>query len=122
MVLDQSPDALIFADRAGLIRVWNARAEALFGYTAGEATGKSLDLIIPERLRAAHWSSYQRAIETGRTRLSGKPMRTRGTRKDGSKIYVDLAFSIVSHPSLGVLGAVATGRESAEKQDPGSRP
>jgi hypothetical protein len=41
-------------------------------------------------------------------------MRTRGTCKDGGKVYVELAFGIVSDPSLGVLGAVATGRASTE--------
>ena len=113
-VLEQGPDALIFADREGVIRIWNARAQALFGYAAGEAIGKSLDLIIPEHLRAAHWRGYHQAIAAGRTRLSGRPMRTRGTRQDGGKVYVELSFAIVTDPSLGVLGAVATGRASAE--------
>ena len=113
-VMDQAPDALIFADRDGVIRIWNERARALFGYAAGEALGKSLDLIIPEHFRAAHWDGYHRAIAAGRTRLSGKPMRTRATRKDGGKVYVELAFGIISDPSLGVLGAVATGRASTE--------
>lgn len=113
-LLEQGPDALIFADREGVIRIWNARAQALFGYPAGEAIGKSLDLIIPEHLRAAHWRGYHQAIAAGRTRLAGKPMRTRGTRQDGGKVYVELAFAIVTDPSLGVLGAVATGRASAE--------
>jgi PAS domain S-box-containing protein len=113
-LVDQSPDALIFADREGVIRIWNERAQALFGYAADEAVGKSLDLIIPEHLRAAHWEGYRRAIAAGRTRLSGKPMRTRATRKDGGKVYVELAFGVVSDPSLGVLGAIATGRASGE--------
>jgi PAS domain S-box-containing protein len=113
-VVDQAPDALIFADREGVIRIWNERAQTLFGYAADEAVGKSLDLIIPEHLRAAHWEGYRRAIAAGHTRLSGKPMRTRATRKDGGKVYVELAFGVISDPSLGVLGAVATGRASSE--------
>ena len=113
-VVDQAPDALIFADREGVIRIWNERAQVLFGYAADEAVGKSLDLIIPEHLRAAHWEGYRRAIAAGRPLLSGKPMRTRATRKDGGKVYVELAFGVISDPSLGVLGAVATGRASGE--------
>jgi len=111
-IVEQSPDALIFADRDGIIRIWNARAQALFGYSAGEAAGKSLDLIIPEHLRAGHWRGYRAAIAAGRTRLAGTPMRTRATHKDGSKVYVDLAFAVVSDEARGVLGALATGRAS----------
>jgi PAS domain S-box-containing protein len=101
---------LIFADRDGVIRIWNARAEALFGYPASEAVGKSLDLIIPEHLRAAHWHGYRQAIAAGRTRSDGKPMLTRATHKHGGKLYVELAFGIVSTPERQVLGALATVR------------
>ena len=97
-----------------MIRIWNARAQALFGYAAAEAIGKSLDLIIPEHLRAAHWDGYHRAIADGRTRLGDRPMLTRATHKDGSKLYVELAFGIVTDPVRGVLGALASGRKSAK--------
>ena len=50
-ILDQAADAVIFADRSGTIRRWNAAAAALFGFAAEEALGQSLDLIIPEHLR-----------------------------------------------------------------------
>jgi hypothetical protein len=59
---------------------------AFFGYAAGEAAGRSLDLIIPERLRAAHWQAYRQAIAAGRMRSDGQPMLTRATHKDGSKL------------------------------------
>src|SRR5687768_17140896 len=93
--MEQSPDAMIFADGEGIIRLWNARAAEMFGYAAAEAIGKSLDLIIPQHLRAAHWQGYRRAIAAGRTRSDARPMLTRGTHKDGSKLYVELAFGIV---------------------------
>ena len=110
-LVEQAPDAMIFADREGTIRVWNTRAEEMFGYAAGEAIGRSLDLIIPEHLRAAHWQAYHRAIAAGRTRSDGEPMLTRATHKDGGKLYVELAFAIVSD-ERGVLGALATARRS----------
>ncbi len=112
--VEQAPDAIIFADREGVIRIWNARAEALFGYAPGEAIGKTLDLIIPEHLRAAHWRGYHQAIAAGHTRLGDKAMLTRATHKDGSQLYVELAFCVVGHPSLGTLGALATARRSAK--------
>lgn len=48
------PEAVIFTDREGLVRLWNRAAEAMFGYSAREALGQSLDLIVPERFRARH--------------------------------------------------------------------
>ena len=100
-------DELIFADRKGVIRRWSASAEALFGYTEAEALGKSLDLIIPEHLRAGHWRGYDAAIATGRTRPGEKPMRTRAVHKDGGKVYVDMAFGLVKDEKGEVLGALA---------------
>jgi PAS domain S-box-containing protein len=115
-VVDQSPDAMIFADRDGLIRIWNARAEEMFGYTASEAIGRSLDLIIPPHLRAAHWRGYRAAMASGRTRLGGNAMLTRATHRDGSKVYVEVAFGIVGDKEHGVSGAVATARKSSKPQ------
>jgi PAS domain S-box-containing protein len=120
-IVEQAPDAVIFADREGVIRLWNARAEAVFGYTASEAIGQSLDLIIPEHLRAAHWRGYRAAIAAGRTRHGGKAMLTRATHKDGSKVYLEVAFGIVSTPR-GVLGALATARLASAPTSPARSP
>lgn len=114
-VVEDSPDALIFADRAGMIRVWNARAQALFGYPPDEAIGKSLDLIIPEHLRAAHWRGYHAAIASGATRLGGAAMRTRATAKGGAKVYAVVAFGIVKDDAGAVIGAIATARPADTK-------
>jgi PAS domain-containing protein len=55
-------DAIIFADRDGRIGLWNRGAELIFGYAGADVIGHSLDIIIPERLRAAHWRSQSAAI------------------------------------------------------------
>jgi PAS domain S-box-containing protein len=114
-VIEQGPDALIFADREGTIKLWNARAEALFGYAAGEAIGRSLDLIIPENLRAAHWRGYRQAIILGHVKSAGHALATRAAHKLGSKLYVELAFGIICDPQQDVLGAVATGRDITQR-------
>ena len=119
-VVEQAPDAMIFADREGTIRLWNARAEALFGYAAGEAIGSSLDLIIPQHLRAPHWRGYRQAILTGQMRLAGRPIVTRATHKDGSKLYVELAFGLLRDGQQRVLGALATGRAASRPASPKS--
>ena len=48
-------DAMVVCDAAGLITLWNPAAEYMFGHTESEVMGQSLDIIIPERLRARHW-------------------------------------------------------------------
>ena len=65
---ESTSDAIIFADRDGLIRLWNRGAERLFGFSAAEAVGQSLDIISPERLRRAHWEAFDRSLATGQTK------------------------------------------------------
>jgi PAS domain S-box-containing protein len=55
--------AIVIADTDGTIKWWSPSAEALFGHSAGAALGQSLDLIVPEDLRARHWAGFQRAME-----------------------------------------------------------
>jgi PAS domain S-box-containing protein len=111
-IVQQAPEAIIFADPAGVIRLWNGGAERLFGFSAAEALGESLDLIIPERLRAPHWAGFHRAIETGRTRAAGGARITSGLHKSGRKVYVDLGFSLVLSAEGEVLGALSIGRDA----------
>ena len=63
---------MIYADTDGTIRRWNAAA-ALFGYSSEQALGQRLDLIIPDSLRAAHWSGFDQAMAQGVTRLHSRP-------------------------------------------------
>jgi PAS domain S-box-containing protein len=115
-IIEQTTDALIYSDREGKIVRWNGAATTLFGFTAEEALGSSLDLIIPERLRAAHWAGFDRAMASGTTRLSGKPTLTRALRKDGARLYVQMTFATVKDDAGAVLGSVAMAREAAPPQ------
>lgn len=117
-IIAQTTDALIYSDREGKIVRWNAAAETLFGFTAAEALGSSLDLIIPERLRAAHWTGFDRAMASGATRLSGKPTLTRALRKDGARLYVEMTFAVVKDDAGAVIGSVAIAREGAAPKPP----
>lgn len=111
-VLAQLPDAVIFADTSGSIRMWNRAAEVIFGFTASEANGASLDMIIPERLRAAHWRGFDAAIETGTLSLSGRATLTRALHRSGRPVYVEISFGLVKDDQSGsVLGAVAVARD-----------
>ncbi len=114
-IVEQTSDAIIYADRQGVIQRWNPAAEAVFGYAADEAIGQSLDLIIPERLREAHWKAFHAAIEAGRTKLGRKALVTRSDHKRGQKLYVDLSFAIVKDGAGEVVGSVAVARDATER-------
>ncbi|MER1968572.1 PAS domain S-box protein [Castellaniella sp. GW247-6E4] len=114
-IIEQTSDALIYADRAGNIRRWNRAAGRLFGFDADEAMGGSLDLIIPEHLRAAHWAGYRAAIDSGSLRLQGLPTLTRAVGKGGHKLYVEMTFALVKDSGGAVVGSVAMARDVTER-------
>ena len=115
-VLEQMADAAIYADRSGTIRRWNHAAESLFGFSATEALGQNLDLIVPEHLRERHWRGFEAAMANGVVRLQGRPTLTRATYKTGSKLYVEMTFALVNGDFEGpVVGAVAVARDVAER-------
>lgn len=109
-ILAQSADAIIYADREGYIRLWNAAAEAMFGFAANEAIGQSLDIFIPERLRAPHWAGYRMAMENGRTKHAGRPTLTKGLTRSGETIYVEMSFAVVTGGDGVAVGSVAMAR------------
>lgn len=115
LLVAQAPDAVIFADLKGVIRAWNAAAERVFGHSTEEAIGQSLDLIVPERFREAHWRGYERALAAGETKYSGQALPTRSVRKDGSTIYVELTFAIIHDSHDTVAGALAHARDITER-------
>lgn len=89
------PDALVVADAQGVIRIWNGGAQRIFGFTAEEAIGQSLDLIIPENLRARHWSGFGHTMQTGQSRYgAGDLLSVPALHKDGRRISVE--FTIVA--------------------------
>src|SRR6185436_7899408 len=88
-VLSTGSDAIIAADKDGIIRFWNAGAERIFGYTSEEAVGASLDIIIPERLRQRHWHGYHHVLNGGESRYGhGDILAVPGVRKDGTAISI----------------------------------
>jgi PAS domain S-box-containing protein len=93
-LITNMPDAVVYSDRDGAIGYWNSGAERMFGHTAAEAVGRNLDLIIPEGLRARHWTGYHETMRTGRTRYGdGQTLSVPAIRKDGKRLSV--AFAIV---------------------------
>ena len=115
-LVEQTPDAVIYADREGTILLWNRGAEAVFGFAAEEMLGRSLDVIIPLLLRQAHWEGMRRAIEAGRTGGGSRVRTTRSLHKDGRRLYVELSFGLVVDAVGVVMETVAVGRDGTERQ------
>jgi PAS domain S-box-containing protein len=106
-IVTEAPDAVVYADRDGTIGFWNRGAERLFGWTAAEALGQSLDIIIPESLRARHWAGYAATMRIGQSRYgTGDLLAVPGQRKDGTR--VSLEFTIVPiRDAAGALVGIA---------------
>jgi PAS domain S-box-containing protein len=105
------PEAVIFADRQGLVRLWNRAAETMFGYSADEALGQSLDLIIPERFRARHWDGYRQVMATGVTSYSQRLLAVPAMRKDGQRISIEFSIALLKDERGEVTGAAAVVRD-----------
>jgi PAS domain S-box-containing protein len=93
-LLHSQSDAIVGSDRDGRINFWNPGAERIFGFSPAEAIGQSLDLIIPERLRARHWAGYAQVMRTGESRYGhGDLLSVPALRKDGTRLSIE--FTIV---------------------------
>lgn len=106
-IVEDSPIAILFADRDGKIRLWNGGAETMFGYPAQEALGQSLDLIVPERQRARHWEGWEKVMATGVTKYGRDALAVPALKKDGSRISIEFNIVLLRAPSGELLGAAA---------------
>ncbi len=115
-LLSTRSDAVVAADRDGIIRFWNPGAERIFGHAAAEAIGRSLDLIIPERLRQRHWDGYRHTMATGQSRYGeGEMLSVPALTRDGATISVE--FTIVPLRSDGgeMTGIIAIMRDAIRR-------
>ena len=108
-------DALVVADASGVISLWNAAAERLFGFTKAEALGNSLDLIIPERFRARHWAGYEKAMASGDTRYNGALLRVPAVTKNGRPLSIAFTVAILFGAERRVTGIVAVIRDDTRQ-------
>lgn len=95
-LLATESDAIVVADRDGTIAFWNPGAERIFGHSADEARGRSLDIIIPERLRERHWQGFARVMQTGESRYGTSDLLSvPAVRNDGATISVEFTITVV---------------------------
>jgi PAS domain S-box-containing protein len=115
-ILDGSPDAVLICDRAGIVRFWNAAAERVFGFSAAEAIGSSMNLIIPERLRVRHWAGWEAAMTTGATRYGeGQLLTVPALHKNGRQISIEFSIQLLKDADGRIEWVVAIVREVTER-------
>jgi len=110
-IIEQAPDAVLLADREGIIRLWNRGAELVFGFTAVEALGQSLDLIIPERLRQRHWDGYHRVMATGESSYGTRMLSVPALHRDGRQLSCEFSIVMVKGEEGEVLGVASIMRD-----------
>jgi PAS domain S-box-containing protein len=111
--LAPGPHAIVSADREGVIRDWNETAEHIFGHSAGQAIGQTLDLVVPEEERADHWRNFRRVMATGL--LSYRPdhvLDVEGLRRDGTRVTLDVALIAIPDEAGRLVGITAIMREA----------
>ena len=115
-LLASASDAIIATDREGVITLWNPGAERIFGFSAAEAVGQSLDLIIPDNLRSRHWSGYRHAMATGESRYGhGDVLSVPGLTKDGRRISVEFTIVMLRDAQHRPAGTVAILRDVSKR-------
>jgi PAS domain S-box-containing protein len=115
-ILDGSPDAILICDHAGTVRYWNVAAERVFGFHVAEALGVSMNLIIPERLRARHWAGWEATMRTGVTRYGeGQLLAVPALHKDGRQVSIEFSIQLIKNANGQIEWVVAVIREVTER-------
>ena len=115
-VLSTNSDAIIAADKEGIIRFWNPGAERIFGYASHDAIGRSLDIIIPERLRKRHWDGYHTVIASGESRYGhGDILAVPGIKKDGAGVSIEFTIVPLRDETGALTGLAAIMRDVTKR-------
>ena len=115
-LIQEAPDAIIYADVGGMIRFWNRGAERIFGFSQSEALGRSLDLIIPEHLRQRHWDAYSETMRSGQTRYgAGDVLAVPALRKDGARVSIEFSIFPFRDREGRIVGVAAILRDVSKR-------
>jgi PAS domain S-box-containing protein len=114
-LVETMADAVLVADTEGTIVFWNTAAERLFGWTADDAVGKSLDLIVPERQRRAHWEGYRRVMASGQTRYGTELLTVPANHADGERRSIAFTVSLLADADGAVTGIAAVVRDETRR-------
>ena len=114
-------DAIVACNSRGTITLWNSAAERMFGFPEAEALGKSLDLIIPERLRERHWDGYRKTMETGQTKYGEDVLRVPAVDKAGRSMSIAFSVALLFDDSEQVSVIVSIIRDETSRFQEGRK-
>jgi PAS domain S-box-containing protein len=115
-ILSTQSDAIVAADRDGVIVFWNPGAERVFDYSSAEAVGQSLDIIIPTRLRKRHWDGYRRVMDGGESRYGhGDLLTVPGIARDGRSLSLEFTITHLRAGPDRLIGLVAIMRDVTKR-------
>ena len=100
-------DAVMVCDAQGAIVLWNPACERMFGHSAAEVLGRSMDMIIPERLRKRHWDGYHHTMATGVTKYGTDVLRVPAVDKAGRSMSIAFTVAMLHTPD-GKVSAIAS--------------
>jgi PAS domain S-box-containing protein len=110
-IVTEAHDAIMVADREGVIRLWNQGAERMFGFSAAEALGQSLHIIIPENLRERHDQGYTQVMASGRSKYATELLAVPALKKDGGRSSVEFTMILIRDHEGHISGATAIIRD-----------
>ncbi len=111
-IVEFSDDAIVGKTLEGVVTSWNAGAERLFGYSAAEAVGRPISIIIPPD----HPNELLRILARLKRGEHIQPYETTRIRKDGTRVQVSVTVSPLRSSSGTIIGASAIGRDVTEKK------
>ena len=109
--------AAIYVDVEGRIRSWNLGAEALFGHSPHDAIGKRADLIVPDTFRDAHWSGFNKAVQSA-WRGSAQWSPIEALHKNGQLVGVEVFLLPLEQSGDRLQGILAIFRQPARGHEP----
>lgn len=113
-ILAATAAAVVFADRDGVVRVWNSGAEELLGYPADDAIGRRIDLIVPPEYHELHWAGFDSAIATGRPKNPGDDVTLPAIHRSGERILIQGSFNVVHDDAGDALGVAGVFRRKPD--------
>jgi PAS domain S-box-containing protein len=111
-LLGSLSDGVVASNGQGEIELWNPGAERMFGFSAEEAIGQSLDLIIPENQRDRHWTGYDQVMATGESKYgAGDVLAVPAVHRDGSRLSIEFTIVPIKDAEGQMLGMVSVLRD-----------